>query len=299
MTAPGAHRRLSIGLPVRNGGKTLEASLRALLAQTFEDFELLISDNASTDDTEAIGRAFAAADPRVRYERNPENIGLAANFNQVFTRTTGPLFKWATSDDLALPHFLARCVALLDTHADVVLACTRTQFIDGDGQPLAHNDPGWHLPQESAAERFRKVIGAGHWVNSLLGVIRRDALARTRMLPPYLGGDYVLLGELSLLGKFMEVPAVLQQRRLHQGSMSNNRTDPDWVVQYWGRGTGATMPTWCRLRDELGSVARAELSLGRKLGLSWQVLNGFRWKRDRLWHELRATALPSRNKEAS
>jgi len=281
--------RLSIGLPVRNGEPTLEATLRSLLTQSFDDFELLISDNNSTDRTGEIGRSFAATDPRVRYERNSTNLGLAANFNRVFARTRGPLFKWASGDDIALPGFLSRCVGVLDEQPDVVLACTKTQFIDANSQPLAITDPGWHLPQESADERFRRVLAAGHWVNSLLGVIRRDALVRTRLLPAYIGGDYVLLGQLSLLGKFVEVPVILQQRRLHEGSMSRHHADPSWVLQYWGRGVKAALPNWCRLRDELGSIARASLPLRRKLGLYGFWLNEMRWRRSQLWEELLTT----------
>lgn len=290
----GKKPRLSIGLPVFNGAKTLEPVVRALLEQSFGDFELIISDNASTDNTGRIGRAFAAADPRVRYERNPTNIGLAANFNRVFALAQGELFKWATGDDVCLPGYLTACIAVLDARPDVVLAYGKTQFIDAESRALPITDPGWHLPQESPVDRFRQVLASGHWVNSLVGVIRRDALARTRLLPNYPGGDHTLLGELSLLGKLVEVPEVLFHRRLHDGSMSQHRSDPEWLVKYWGRRVSASMPRWARSRDHLSSILHADLPLPRKLGLVMSLLKVMRWQRDGLWDEIRDTLSPAR-----
>lgn len=281
--------RLSIGLPVRNGATTLEAALRSLLAQSFGDFELLISDNASTDDTEAIGRSFAAADRRVRYERTPGNIGMAPNFNRVFARTRGALFKWATSDDVCLPGYLAACISVLDTRPDVVLAYARTQFIDAEGRTLPITDAGWHLPQESPADRFIRVLGAEHWVNSILGVIRRSALSRTRRLPNYPGGDHALLGELCLMGKLVEVPEVLYHRRLHDRSMSQHWGETAWVAEYWGRRAAASLPLWCRSRDHLRSVLHADLPLRRKVALFGKVLIYMRDAGSRLKDEIRDT----------
>ncbi len=278
--------RLSIGLPVFNGAKTLESTVRGLLEQSFGDFELIISDNASTDDTERISRAFAAADPRVRYVRNATNIGLAANFNRVFGLSRGELFKWAAADDVCLPGYLEACIAVLDARPDVVLAYGKAQFIDAEDHTLSITDPGWNLPQESSAERFRQVLRAGHWVNSLIGVIRSEALARTRLLPGYPGGDYILLGELSLLGKLIEVPQVLFRRRLHAGSNSQHGREPEWLARYWG-DRAASRPLWARSRGHLGSILHADLPLRRKAGLVMSALKMMRRRRDRLWAEIR------------
>src|SRR3954470_1068595 len=92
--------RVSIGLPVYNGQRFLAPAVSSLLAQTFADFELVICDNASTDDTEAICRRFAERDPRVRYHRNEQNVGAAPNFNRALALSTGQYFKWAAHDDL-------------------------------------------------------------------------------------------------------------------------------------------------------------------------------------------------------
>ena len=284
---PGAKPRLTIGLPVYNAGKTLQATLDSLRRQTFRDFELVISDNASTDETEAIAQAAAAADRRIRYVRNPVNVGVGANFNKVFVESRCELFKWATGDDVCLPNYLEACVGVLDTRADVVLAYGKAEFIDGSGRPLAETDPGWHITEDSPSARLAQVIGADHWVNSLVGVIRRNALARTRLLRSYPGGDYGLLGELSLLGKLVEVPEVLYQRRLHDGSMSQHANDGEWRARNFGTGLASSMPLLSRFGDHFRTVLRSRLSLGAKLTLWRQLLRQARWNRQSLWQELR------------
>ena len=106
--------RLSIGLPVYNGENYLAESLDALLGQSFEDFELIISDNASTDGTAAISRRYERLDSRVRYVRQPRNVGLAPNHNIVVEQARGELFKWASHDDVYGRELLERCVVALD-----------------------------------------------------------------------------------------------------------------------------------------------------------------------------------------
>src|SRR5690349_21549528 len=147
--------RVSIGLPVRNGARFLAQAVDSLLAQSYPDFELIISDNASTDETEAICREYAAHDARVRYYRSREDVGLARNYNYLFMRARGEYFKWAAADDVHEPDYVARCVDILEHDSSVVLAYARTKFIDENGVPLADSDPGFDLRSEAAAERLR------------------------------------------------------------------------------------------------------------------------------------------------
>ena len=114
--------RLSIGLPVYNGENFLAESLEALLGQSFEDFELIISDNASTDETAAICRRYGQQDSRIRYVRQPRNVGCASNHNFLVGQARGELFKWASHDDLYARDLLERCVDALDEYPYVVLA---------------------------------------------------------------------------------------------------------------------------------------------------------------------------------
>lgn len=107
--------KVSIGVPVYNAERYLRTALDSLLAQTYADFELLISDNASTDATEAIYREYATRDARIRYSRQPVNKGAAFNFNAVMRMATGEYFMWAAADDLRDPDFLRLAVAVLDS----------------------------------------------------------------------------------------------------------------------------------------------------------------------------------------
>src|SRR5690349_9582986 len=117
-----AQPRVSVGLPVYNGEKYLTESLDALLSQSCTDIEIIVSDNASTDTTEDICRRYMADDDRIRYLRQPRNIGAAANHQVVLDAARAELFKWASHDDLYSTDLLARCVKALDEHAEVVLA---------------------------------------------------------------------------------------------------------------------------------------------------------------------------------
>src|SRR5207249_10009521 len=128
--------RVSIGVPVYNGERYLGATLDSLLAQTFGDFELIICDNASTDGTEAIARAYAGRDARVRYVRQERNLGPPRNYNHAFELSRGEYFRWFPSDDLAAPQSVARCVEVLDREPSVVLAYPKPTLIDEDGRVL-------------------------------------------------------------------------------------------------------------------------------------------------------------------
>lgn len=278
----GSTPTLTIGVPVYNMATYLEAAVESVLAQSFGDLELIISDNASTDGTEAIGRALAARDPRVTYRRNAENVGLSANNNLLVPLARGRLFKWAPADDVLLPGYLEGCVAAIDADPSVVLAYPRTAFVDGDGAPLDLTDPGWNLVSDDPSERLLFAIMAGHYVNAVLGVIRIDALRRTRLLPRYAGGDYRLMAELSVLGKFVEIPERLYVRRIHKGSTGGNTGNTRWLRTYWsGLRPGMRAPYWRLCRDHAGIVMRAPIPRARKAVLLTWLARSMRsgWRR--------------------
>jgi len=257
--------RLAIALPVYNGSRFLEQTVRSLLGQTFADFELIIGDNASTDRTAEIAQGLAASDERISYVRNERNLGLVGNYNALFQSTSAELFKWAPADDTYEPSYLERCVAALDADPRAVLAYSRTRFVDEEGRPLEITDPGWDLRSERAWERLLYAIQASHWVNSIMGVIRREALARTRLMPRYSGGDYVLLGELSLLGTFIEAPETLFLRRIHPEASSQICIDAERLRQYVrGPGKGPSWPTWQRTFGHLATIATGPLGYGKR-----------------------------------
>jgi glycosyltransferase involved in cell wall biosynthesis len=209
--------RVSIGLTAFNSERYLEESIQSLLAQTFEDFELITSDNASTDRTKEISLAYAARDNRVRFVQNRLNIGVAGNFNQVFRLSSGEFFKWAAHDDLCARDFLFRCVEVLDRDPDVVLAYPRTVGIDEHGRPTLPHAPGPDLTAPDATVRFARMMRAPFWATSLFGLIRAEVMANTGLMPSNAAGDHVLLAELSLHGRFCEIPGEGFFNRDHPG----------------------------------------------------------------------------------
>jgi glycosyltransferase involved in cell wall biosynthesis len=202
---------VSLGLPVYNGEKHLEETLDALLKQTFTDFEVVIADNASTDRTQEICEAYAARDQRIRYYRNPQNLGAGRNFNRVFELARGKYFKWTAHDDLCDPSFLERCVEVLNRDPSVVLCYSWTRLIDPDGADLGDYEFNgkYTASSPSTHARFRDIVIPYHWCFQIFGLIRTAALKQTSCMGSYLSADRVLLAHLSLLGRFHEIPEYL------------------------------------------------------------------------------------------
>jgi glycosyltransferase involved in cell wall biosynthesis len=213
--------RVSVGMPVYNGAKYLESAIDSLLAQTFTDFELIISDNASTDRTQAICERYAAADRRVRYYRNDRNMGASWNFNRVYALSRAPYFKQAAHDDLCAPTFLERCVEVLDRDPSVVMAYPSTTLIDGDGKELERFKGTLDLQHDRPSQRFQAYHHSfGDWsiCHPIFGVMRVAPVAKREILPAYIASDMVFLCELALHGKIHEVPEYLFSLRWHAGA---------------------------------------------------------------------------------
>jgi glycosyltransferase involved in cell wall biosynthesis len=212
--------QVSIGLPVYNGDKFLQESLDSLLNQTFGNFELIISDNASTDNTEEICRTYAAQDKRIRYYRNPNNIGCACNFNCVFELSNSEYFKWAAYDDLHAPDFLSKCIHVLEENPNYILCHSHTSFIDEQGDFLQNY--GIKLLTDSAKPhlRFHELL-TKHLCYQMYGVIRQSALKKIPPMGGHGNADGILLLRLGMVGQFYEIPEYLFFARSHsQQSLS-------------------------------------------------------------------------------
>ena len=271
--------RVSIGLPVFNGENYLEEALDVILAQTYSDFELIISDNASTDRTEEICRAYAAKDERVRYFRNETNLGAAKNFNRVFKLSSGEYFKWATHDDLCAPGYLERCVEILDREPDVVLCYPKTSIIDEHGEFVRNHFDGFNLRSPKPHERFRDFLHAPGLCNPVVGLIRTSILKRTPLIGSYPDSDRVLLGELALLGPFYEVPERLFFRREHPQRSARANPGLDERAAWFdpARRGQIQLPRWRWFFEYLLSVKRVRLSWYEKLYCYVQVGTWVRW----------------------
>jgi glycosyltransferase involved in cell wall biosynthesis len=295
MTGPAAGRRqptlpaISLGLPVFNGERYLAVAVESLLGQTRPDFELVISDNASTDKTERICREYADRDPRIRYHRHAQNVGAAANFRTVFERSRAPYFKWVAVDDSLAPEYLERCAHVLDERADVVLCCTKVTIVDEHGATVRRYDDGQELLHARAADRFRARLTQDSWCNAVYGLIRADVLRRTGLLATFSGSDVVLVAELALYGRFVEVPEYLLFRRWHPEGYSY-ACSPDKVRQFYAPGTRRgwhlLLRSWRHLYEHSRSIARAPLAWREKVALAAHVARMAWWTKKHLMSEL-------------
>lgn len=284
----GKSPRVSIGMPVYNGAAFLRESLDSLLSQTYGDFELIISDNASTDETEPICRSYAAGDPRVRYQRQEENRGATWNFNHVFELARSEYFKWAAYDDLHHPTFLARCVEVLDRCPDVVWCHSRTTHVGPDGKPLpdpATRDVSYsaagaaelpgpgsvragrpaRLPTREAEhshQRFRAVLLGDGGCIDVYGLMRREVVRKTMLLLPYYGTDKVFVAELGLWGRYREIPQTLFFLRVHPQASGCLRTAAE--QQLFEDPNASPWFTFTRLqllRGYARAILRADLTI--------------------------------------
>lgn len=268
--------RVSIGLPVYNGERYLSQALESLLGQTFADFELILSDNASTDGTREIGESYAARDERVRYSRTEANLGAARNFNRAFQLSSAVYFKWAAADDLCEPAYLARCVEALDRHPEVVLCYPQTRIIDASGRFLKDYDDGFDLRALRPHERFRAFFQAPGLCNPVFGLMRSEVLGKTGLIGGYASSDRVLLGELTLHGAFYEHPERLFLRRTHpEKSTAANPTEVQFAAWFDPKLRGKRLlPRWRRLWEYVQAIRRAPLTRGERLRC-YRVLGQF------------------------
>ena len=208
---------LSIGLPVFNGEKYLRQALDSILSQTFKDFELIISDNASTDKTEQISLEYLKMDNRIRYCRNKLNFGFPTNYNQTFRLSRGKYFKWAAHDDVLAPEYLQKCVYVLENNSSFVLCHSRVSRIDENGVLVGNYDANtlYRLSSFRPHDRFADLISLRNACWAIHAVIRSNSLKKTPLHGSYLDADRNLLAELGLIGRMYEIPEHLFFRRDH------------------------------------------------------------------------------------
>ncbi|MCB8982726.1 MAG: glycosyltransferase family 2 protein [Ardenticatenaceae bacterium] len=208
--------KVSIGIPVYNGENFLSEAIECVLAQTYQDFEIILSDNGSTDATQEICEAYTAKDARISYYRSDQNRGAAWNFNQTFELSRGDYFKWLAHDDLMAPEFLERTVAVLDQDPEVVLAYTGVSLIDENRELIEEYKDKIDSGNPDPGKRFRALLLDWSLCFEVFGLIRRQALLQTPVMGNYGHGDGVLLARLGLLGRFQDVPEYLLFSRKHK-----------------------------------------------------------------------------------
>jgi glycosyltransferase involved in cell wall biosynthesis len=248
---------LSLALPVFNGQRYLTQAVDSILAQTLDDFELIICDNASTDATAQISRDYAARDPRVRYHRNARNLGVAGNFNLGFTLARGEYFRWAAYDDLLAPQYLERCVACLEADSSLAVCHSLSGRIDADGNDLGMYNTELELDAPDAPRRFYSMLWAGAFP-PIWGVMRSRMVRRTRMFGDFIGSDRNFLADLLLYGGLKYVRECLFYIRVHPGAYLalGQRSH---AFRRWWYGAGNRYPSYMQMPVTAGGYARALL----------------------------------------
>ncbi len=263
---------VSIGLPVYNGARFINKAIDSILAQTYEDFELIIVDNDSTDDTVSICEEYAAKDGRIRIVRNEQNIGAAPNFNKVFGLATGKYFKWAAHDDWIEPEFLAKCVEILDTQSDVSLCHTSTRIYSEDEEVLEDYVDGIDGLNDDPSKRFVSMMKDMRLVFPVFGVMRRELAAKTALMESIGGGDRPFMGQMALAGKIHLVPELLYNNRKTL-SARTGRDNRSW----WDASQRKNVRPRVTLlaKSWLAAIKRSDLPRRKKLTLSMLVCKHF------------------------
>jgi glycosyltransferase involved in cell wall biosynthesis len=279
---------VSIGLPVFNGERYLAEALESLLKQTYSDFEIIISDNASSDATPQICQAYVERDSRITYHRNVENLGGAENFNHVFRISKGGYFKWMSHDDLCGPEFIERCVAALDREPAVAVCYPGQIFVDERGKFLKRKPYGLNTALIEPDQRFRAVILLRRARPAIFGLIRRSVLAETRLLGKYVGSDHILLAELALRGRFFEVDGDLHLSREHPMRSVYAYPTRFGRTGWFDPASAGKMvfPAWRHLREYGVAVSRAPLDRQERIRCRLYLIEWMFSKQRRLREDL-------------
>lgn len=237
---PAEHRAVplvTVGFPVFNEEATLGAALDSILAQDYENLELIVCDNASTDATVELAREYAARDSRIAVHEGDANRGQVVNFNRCVELASGDYFTWASGHDTRLPAAIRKCVEALEDDTELVLCYPRAVHRGHDGrtEPVLQGTVETRgLPPRL---RLRSTVLEPMTMELVHGVIRSTALARTRLLRPCHGADHILMAELSLLGGFHELDEVLYVRV--QNRPEDDQEHLDRILDNLGVETGA------------------------------------------------------------
>jgi glycosyltransferase involved in cell wall biosynthesis len=279
---------VTIGLPVYNSERFVEQSLNSLLGQTYPDFVLIISDNASTDSTPLICKRYAEADARIKYLRNPANIGNPRNFNRIAELTETPFLKWATADDYWDKEFLARAMEIMQRDPSLALCHPQAFLVDAEGANAQPYDDVLDLRQDDPAERFVALLERIKLAHQHLGVIRMSHLRRTHLLGTHVGSDINLLAELALYGKFFQMPERLFYRRFHKDSGSWKRGDTEHERRRYHASSTKRAPlrVWPQHLAFFGAVRRSPLPAASKWRLYRYLARRMYWNHRALMDEL-------------
>jgi glycosyltransferase involved in cell wall biosynthesis len=280
--------KISVGMPAYNSSATIGNAIESLLEQSFADFELIVSDNASTDSTRDVVEGYGSRDSRIRYVRQPVNIGVNPNYSHVVRCARGEFFKWSSSSDWCAPRFLERCLKVLQAHDDTVLVVPRTRLFRGSPATSEDYPSDIELLDDLPSARLKHLNSHLALNNAMNGLIRMSALARTRLLGPYMSADVVLMGHLALLGKFRLVDERLFYRRMEKATATALQDAATVLAQHYPEAGAHTLFQGSKQQVQwVRAALTAPMPLGERLRCLAYVAKMCYWKREAYLQDLR------------
>lgn len=275
-------RKVVIGLPVYNGQKYVAAAIESHLSQSFGDFDLVISDNGSTDATPEICAEFARTDSRVVVLRSDENRGILWNHRRVLETIRSPdqYFRWAGGDDIMEPGLLAAMVAVLDGRPEVEAVVPDTKNIDDDGTIIGAMDRSLDLQSPDVFERARTFLLADYQHVIAYGLLRASTLRDLRTGPNYPGWDAVFTWEWTLRGQMVQAEGPALLRRFHPGSISRVKTAKEirkWVEP--NSRVGMSFPHWTWAYERVRALLACPMSARDRFRIGMLLARATLWQR--------------------
>jgi len=258
--------RVTVGLPVYNAETHLAEAIECILCQTFSDLEILISDNASSDDTEAICRRYVNLDKRIRYVRQKQNLGATENYNYVCRNSESEFFKWQSSNDYCTEDTIESCVTVLDENPDVVLCYPPTKLFERSLDDATDYDDNMVLNGGSSVERFFHVIDKMKLNNIMNGVIRTRALHRTPLVREFYHADRNMVAELALMGLIVPSVGSTFYRRMDAESATQLKSEGEVLAHFDPKlKRPLTFTYWRIFLAHLSSLMRCDIGLKARL----------------------------------
>lgn len=287
-----SERKVVIGLPVYNGQRYLPDAIDSHLSQSFGDFELVISDNGSTDATSEICAAYARQDERVKYLRSKENRGILWNHRRVLEEISGPdqYFRWAGADDIMEPGLLQSMVDVLDGRAEVVAVMPNTKNIDDAGEIIGSMARVLDMQSPDVFQRAHDLLMARYQHVIAYGLLRASTLQLMRTGPNYPGWDEIFAWELVLRGELVQPDGPALLRRFHAGSISRVKTVKElrkWVEPN-AKG-GMNFPQWKWAYERARVLMACPVGRRDRIRIAGFLARYTVWQRDKLLTDVKQT----------
>jgi glycosyltransferase involved in cell wall biosynthesis len=241
---------VTIGCPTYNRPDGLRYMLECSIAQTYTNLEIIVSDNCSEgDETEKIVRSLMQKDPRIKYFRQPKNIGSFNNYKFLLAQASGEYFAWACDDDGRKPEFIAACIEEFERLKTPLIVNSYSQRVDKHSDKIVALDRGCTTIGMPAYRRYIKYISTIYTEQAAVtdinyGVMNRSALvAAMQDVPNIAGWDHILIARLALDGEFYTIPTVMMESGA--SGLSNNHANVIKTQQV-SESKSATMPVWVR-----------------------------------------------------